>query len=143
MPTLAIDRASGRVTCGKGVVHPGSSPAELPPDVQWMSPGTPADDAGWTTGRVRTAGMQVDIQLRFQLSRLDRVVMVLTPPHHLGLSGDAFYLSVDERWNFHRRWLRRQLGQDLVFDWGSAGVGRDKSEEVFIWLDFSRQAEGD
>lgn len=53
-------------------------------------------------------------------------------------SDDDFYASIPLREKLNQRWLSEQLGildgTLAHFPWGTTGVARDKSENVFIYL---------
>jgi len=82
-------------------------------------------------------GTRYALELRFERERLVGMHLSIEPKQHQDLDDATFYASVDERWRFHERWLANVAGVKAgaaEFDWGSLGVARDKSENVWIYL---------
>jgi hypothetical protein len=88
------------------------------------------------------------VSLRFDLGKLSRIDFTITPSEHMNLSADAFYASANERYEYHNRWLSERvptpsgvMGHMYEFDWGRTGAGRDKSDDVFVFVIYKRNRE--
>ncbi|WP_147436370.1 hypothetical protein [Acidovorax sp. 106] len=74
--------------------------------------------------------------LRYENAQLVHATLCIEPQQFRDLPGDAFYESVDARYSYHLAWLRAMGLPGSAYAtvaWGVVGVGRGKSENVFIY----------
>jgi hypothetical protein len=84
-----------------------------------------------------------EISLGFVENKLKVMSIEITPPEHFYTTSDEFYGGVGNRYDYHQRWLKKQLpsayfkaGWVYEFSWGIAHVYRDKSENVGISINY-------
>ena len=145
--SVAVDPANGNITFGQYVVSLGSELSELPTSF------SKTEEQAQVEGRVvpctfASAAFQerdtnFELSLRYEKDRLVSATLAIEPRQFRDLQDDAFYESVDDRYDFHRSWLQtNQLpGKGYTAtSWGAVGVARDKSENVFIFLQASKRS---
>lgn len=135
-----LDTSNGRITAFGTVIDAGSRADGLPSlfstNPQTVNVEGRQVECVFATAHGTADRTDVDLTLRFEQDRLASAAIALTPPRYRNLDSDAFYASVDERYRFHERWLRAAgvPGLPATFPWGTAGVARDRSENVYIYL---------
>lgn len=140
-PSVAINPTTGRLTFGNGSVSLNSPLDDLAPVFERRDGVVYRDGAQWpcvfATAVHWEQGTRFDFSLLYENAKLVRVSLCMEPPQFRDLPGDAFYESVDARYAYHQAWLqsmRLQASAYTKVEWGVVGVGRDKSENVFIYL---------
>ncbi|WP_043309237.1 hypothetical protein [Pseudomonas sp. ML96] len=136
---LQIDHSSGHLRVGDILITPTTTPAELDATfrigetslVQVLNQQVPCRFAYL---QLQDGHLGIELSLRFEAEILVSLFIELSDPQIPSESEDDFYASIPKREHLHRQWLTAQLGEQNDFAWGSAGVARDKSENVFIYL---------
>ncbi|MDD0842878.1 hypothetical protein [Pseudomonas sp. Gutcm_11s] len=136
---LQIDRSNGHLRVGGTLITPATTPAELDAtfrigetsQVQVMDRQVPCRFAYL---QLQDRHLGVALSLRFESEILVSLFIELSDPQIPTDFDDDFYSSIPKREQLHRQWLTAQLGEQNDFPWGTAGVARDKSENVFIYL---------
>ncbi|MDQ0082223.1 hypothetical protein J2W35_002574 [Variovorax boronicumulans] len=137
---LHLDMASGRLSAAGIVVDIDTRAEDLPTHFAKKA------ETGHVEGQlvdcvfaraVATSGdMTVHLQLRFEKELLVSCFLALTTPALRKLEDADFHGSVDQRHRFHGRWLA-SMGiprSPAEFGWGSTGVARDRSDNVYIYI---------
>ena len=136
---IKIDPANGHVTLGTCVLSPETTPDSLP-DYFQLGPehdGRVAHESvpcRFAKARIAERGVPVEIGLRFEYGLLTSCWFSLDPP--VFTTWEEFTRDLDARFEKLVRWLTRRLGplgknHRADFSWGWAGVGKNKSEDVF------------
>ena len=139
---LTINPENGQITLPDCLIHLAIKESSLPTRflrthqiVQILGR---AVECTFATASQNIENVTTEITLRFEEGVLDSMFLSLTPPEFENLNDDDFYNSSDSRYEFHSRWLQRQFGKKIPrhndFSWRAIGVGRDKSENVFIYF---------
>lgn len=139
--SVAINATSGQLTFGEYSIALGSRLKDVP-HVFAQRELVSLKDGQSITSVVATAayeerGTMFELALAYQHARLVRMTLCIEPTHLRNLPGDAFYESVQARYDYHQRWLQKMGlpgGAYARVAWGIVGVARDKSENVFIYL---------
>lgn len=140
---LNIDRITGHMTADGFQISPDTQLADLPPSFEigkklMAFNGKRETATQFADLHLQEGRFTITLSLRFENDILVRSFIMLSAPEHEILSDDDFYIDQSDRYGFHARWLKKQLGKtqfaQYVFSWGAAGVARDKSENVFIYL---------
>jgi hypothetical protein len=139
--SVAINAASGQLTFGEYSIALGSRLKDVP-RVFAQRELVSLKDGQAITSVVATAtheerGTMFELALAYQHARLVRITLCIEPAHLRNLPGDAFYESVQARYDYHQKWLQKMGLSGSAYArvaWGIVGVARDKSENVFIYL---------
>lgn len=139
--SVAINAASGQLTFGEYSIALGCRLKDVP-HVFAQRELVSLKDGQSITSVVATAaheeqGTMFELALAHQHARLVRITLCIEPAHLRNLPGDAFYESVQARYDYHQRWLQKMGLPGSAYArvaWGIVGVARDKSENVFIYL---------
>lgn len=136
-----MDAATGRLACGGWSVSLHSPLDDLPRVFERRDGVVYRDGVQWpcvfATAVHWEQETQFDVGLLYEKAKLVRVSLGIEPPQFRDLPGDAFYESADARYDFHKAWLQGMGLPGSAYArvaWGVVGVGRDKSENVFIYL---------
>lgn len=133
---LRIDPATGHLHLGDGIITPATTPADLGADVRLDEP-RPVQvrerpvSCRFAHLSLRDGHLDIELSLRFEEERLVSLFISLNDPAD---SDDDFYAALPRQERLHRHWLTTRLGEQNDFPWGTAGVARDKSENIFIYL---------
>jgi hypothetical protein len=143
--SVLLDPESGCITFGGQVIPLASKLTELAPffdrvEVQAHVEGkiVPCVIA---SGVLDECGVKFNLGLRYEKNRLVSASLTVWPKQFQDLQDDAFYESVDARYSYHEKWMADRgmpAGGYTAMPWGVVGVGRDKSENVFIFLDIKK-----
>jgi len=93
-------------------------------------------DCVFASATTTSGDMAVQLMLRFEELLLVSCSLTLTTPALRKLEDADFYGSIDQRYRFHERWLA-SMGvsrNPAAFPWGRAGVARDRSDNVYIYI---------
>jgi hypothetical protein len=140
---LQIDRNTGHVHVAGSLITPATTPEQLDASVQIgdSRPVLVGDRevlCRFAHISLQEGRLGIDLNLRFEAEQLVSLFIALADPSIPTDSDDDFYASIPLREKLHQRWLSEQLGKldgTLAhLPWGTAGVARDKSENVFIYL---------
>lgn len=140
---LQIDRNTGHVHITGSLITPATTPEQLGAgfqigDSRPVLIGNREVPCRFARISLQEGRLGIDLSLRFEAEQLVSLFIELTDPSIPSDSDDDFYASIPLREKLHQRWLSEQLGEldgTLAhFPWGTAGVARDKSENVFIYL---------
>lgn len=137
--TLQIDRDTGHLRLGDRLITPATTPAELGEGFRLGEP-RPVQvlerqlSCRFAHLQLQDGHLNIELSLRFEEERLVSLFITLSDPAIPADTDDDFYASIPRRERLHRRWLTARLGEQHDFPWGTAGVARDKSENVFIYL---------
>ena len=140
---LQLDRHNGHVQLADCLITPAATPAQLGAafrigDSQPVQVGERQVPCRFAHINLQEGRLGIDLSLRFESEQLISLFIQLTDPNIPTDSDDDFYASIPAREKLHQRWLTNQLGgldgTLAHFAWGTAGVARDKSENVFIYL---------
>lgn len=145
-PSLSIDPETGNVLFGDLLINKQLQESALP---EYFVRQRPASiNSRHKTGIIAVASVlinnvEIEIRLAFSRGKLSSIWILLTPPEHQNLSDEAYWGSAEERRSYHLRWLKNQLGKSITTDnehpWGHSGVGRDKSDGVFIFMHYQQK----
>ncbi len=133
--TITIDRRSGNVTVGTHSLSPETTSDSLPSYFQLgfeYSANVPRGtvQCRFATAHISEHGAPIEIQLRFEDGVLVSCFFIIASALGEGASEDLF--------NAHARWVVKKLGAadgaHASYPWGSAGVARDRSGDVHIYL---------
>ena len=131
----AIDASNGHVTSvNNQIIHPGTKLTDLDVDLykrKKYAQGNVSRTIAMTDG-VDVSGTLYEVEAVFENGRIRKVFITISPPEHRNLSDQEWYAA--DRYGFHERWLRKQIGNTREFDWGHADVGEDKSANVMIGI---------
>lgn len=138
--TLSLDATNGCIAAFGIAISAGLAASALPTVFTQARAAMPIDGnlidctLAHATGFV--GNVELELNLRFEEEALVSASLTLTPHRFRQLDDEAFYNSVDDRYRYHQRWLRSQGIPDIsqVFPWGIAGVARDKSENVHLYV---------
>ena len=140
---LQIDRNTGHVHVAGSLITPATTPEQLGPSFQIGDScpvliGDHEVPCRFARISLQEGRLGIDLSLRFEAEQLVSLFIELTDPSIPSDSDDDFYASIPLREKLHQRWLSEQLreldGTLAHFPWGTTGVARDKSENVFIYL---------
>ena len=140
---LQIDRNTGHAHVAGGLITPTTTPEQLGAgfqigDSRLVLIGDREVPCRFARIGLQEGRLSIDLSLRFESEQLVSLFIALTDPSIPTDSDDDFYASIPLREKLHQRWLSEQLGKldgTLAnFPWGTTGVARDKSENVFIYL---------
>ncbi|MDG9925318.1 MULTISPECIES: hypothetical protein [unclassified Pseudomonas] len=140
---LQIDRNTGHVHVAGSLITPAITPEQLGAgfqigDSRPVLVGDREVPCRFARTSLQEGHLGIDLSLRFESEQLVSLFIALTDPSIPSNSDDDFYASIPLREKLHQRWLSEQLGElngTLAhFPWGTAGIARDKSENVFIYL---------
>lgn len=140
---LQIDRNTGHVQVAGSLITPATTPEQLGAgfqigDSRPVLVGEREVPCRFARISLQEGRLGIDLSLRFESEQLVSLFIELADPSIPTDSDDDFYASIPLREKLHQRWLSEQLGEldgTLAhFPWGTAGVARDKSENVFIYL---------
>jgi len=144
--TLSLDATNGCIAAFGIAINAGLAAGALPTVFTQTRAAMPIDGnlidctLAHATGFV--GNVELELNLRFEEEALVSAGMTLTPPRFRKLFGDEFYNSVDDRYRYHQRWLKSQGIPDssVPFPWGDAGVAKDKSENVYLYVLYRKVA---
>ena len=140
---LQIDRNTGHVHIAGSLITPATTPEQLGAIFQVGESrpvliGDREVSCRFARISLQEGRLGIDLSLRFESEHLVSLFIELTDPSIPTDSDEDFYASIPLREKLHQRWLSEQLdeldGTLAHFPWGTAGVARDKSENVFIYL---------
>lgn len=143
--SVAVDAANGDLTFGACRLSLRSALADLPAAFRTREQTTLVEGREvpcvFASATLQARETRFELGLRYEQGRLVSAALAIEPKHFRDLRGDAFYESSDARHAYHERWLR-QFGLSSCGlaerPWGSVGVVRDKSENVFVLLQAGR-----
>lgn len=145
-PHLSIDPETGDVLFGDLLINRQLQESALPDYFLRQRPAsTPSrhKTGGTAVTSVLINNVRTEIRLAFTRGKLSSIWILLMPPEHQNLSDEAYWGSAEERRSYHLRWLKNQLGKAITIDnehpWGRSGVGRDKSDGVFIFMHYQQK----
>ncbi len=138
---VSLDSDSGCITFGEHLISLCSQLSDL------SSRFDRTEQLAWVEGRNvicifacashQEGDIKFDLSLRYEQGRLVRAALFIEPKHFRDLKDDAFYGSVTARYSYHTQWLKNSgmpSSSYTEMPWGTVGVARDKSENVFIYL---------
>jgi hypothetical protein len=140
---LQIDPSNGHIFLDDIAITPKTTIDELKNsfvigEQMIVSVGNKEVDCIFCTATLNLDGKEFSLSLRFESTVLVSAFIDISDPAIPVATDDEFYGSIETRTNLHQHWLDKQLGKRTggfsEFEWGSAGVGRDKSENVFIFI---------
>lgn len=138
--TLHLDTTNGHLSAFGIAIGPDTRANDLPASFAQTSQAVHVEDRLVNCVFARASDtaeeMTVELELRFEESELVSCFITLTTPQLRKLSDSDFYGSAEQRLRLHRGWLASMSipGSSAVFPWGSVGVARDRSENVYIYV---------
>ena len=147
MPSsVVLDPTSGDITFGELVVPLHSELIDLSSSFSRSEQVTHIEGklvpCVFASASLQERETKFDLSLRYEQGRLVRAALSIEPRQFRDLQGDAFYESSDARYSYHRNWLKKMSLPSSGYaetSWGAVGVARDKSENVFIFLQAGRR----
>lgn len=80
----------------------------------------------------------IKMELRFEQQVLVSIFIKVTDENIKYKNDNEWYGSSGEREKLHIKWLKNHMNWDqelsTIYKWGVIGIGKDKSESVFIYL---------
>lgn len=138
--TLHLDTTNGRLSAAGIVADAGTRADALPPSFAMTAQAVQVEgrrvDCVFACATTTSGDMTAQLELRFEEGLLVSSFLALWTPALRKLADDDFYGSTGQRERIHRRWLASMgiAGATAAFPWGSAGVMRDRSENVCIYV---------
>ncbi|SEK34438.1 hypothetical protein SAMN05518845_10116 [Variovorax sp. YR750] len=137
---LHLDITNGRLSAAGIVAGIDTRAASLPDSFVQTTQAVNVEgrlvDCVFARTTTTSGDMTAQLELRFEEFLLVSCFLTLTTPALCKLEDADFYGSVDQRYRFHERWLASMgvSGTSTAFPWGSAGVARDRSDNVYIYI---------
>ncbi|WP_432725491.1 hypothetical protein [Variovorax sp. W6] len=137
---LHLDTTNGRLSAAGIVAGIDTRADSLPPSFAQTAQTVQVEgrfvDCVFARATTTTGDMTVQLELRFEELLLVSCFLSLTTLELRKLEDADFYGSVDQRCRFHERWLASMgvSGTSATFPWGSTGVARDRSDNVYIYI---------
>lgn len=144
---LRLDANNGVVHFGALALSPQTTLDQLGPDFEVGAPRSVSVLGAlvpccFATRRFRDGELDFEVALRFEAGVLVRVFVSITDPSLPTETREQFYASREPLLARHRAWLNSQVGAppsgSVIFEWGFATVGRNKSDDIFVSIGWSK-----
>jgi len=138
--SLHLDTTNGRLSAAGIAADAGTRADALPPAFTTTAQAVQVEgrrvDCVFARTTAISGDMSVQLELRFEEGLLVSSFLTLWTPALRKLADHDFHGSTGQRERLHLRWLS-SMGIDnapAAFSWGSAGVMRDRSDNVCIYM---------
>ena len=132
---ICIDNKTGVVNLDEFMINTSTKVNELP---DYFLLGSKEETHLFATTSFSKGCLLIEMNLRFEQQVLVSIFIKVTDENLKYKTDDEWYGSSSERENLHIKWLKNQMywDQELStrYKWGVIGIGKDKSENFFIYL---------